>query len=134
MRRRFITVSPEETLGEARQIMRLARLRHLLVARDGFLLGLLTYRDLMEQLLDADPDGNGSIGRLHEPVSEVMIPLPYAVTPDKSLSHAASRLWQLRIGCLPVVETTDEGDRLLGLLTEADLLRAAYDPLLHNEV
>ena len=35
---------------------------------------------------------------------------------------------RLQIGCLPVVEATPEGPRLVGLLTESDLLRAAYLP------
>lgn len=126
MRREFITVEPEETLVEARQIMRVARLRHLLVARDGLLMGILTYRDLLESGLQHGPatDGDGS-----RRVAGVMAAFPHAVTPEKPLAHAASRLWQLHVGCLPVVEVTAEGERLVGLITETDLLRAAYDPL-----
>lgn len=126
MRREFITVEPGETLAEARQIMRLARLRHLLVARDGALVGILTYRDLLEALF-----GNGHDHR-SDGVSRVeaaMVAFPHYVTPEKPLAHAASRLWQLRVGCLPVVEETADGVRLVGLITETDLLRAAYDPL-----
>ena len=35
MRREFVTVSADESLLEALRIMQLARLRHLLVERDG---------------------------------------------------------------------------------------------------
>ena len=34
----------------------------------------------------------------------------------------------LKIGCLPVVEPEPGGLRLLGLVTESDLLRRAYVP------
>jgi CBS domain-containing protein len=126
MRREFVTVGPEETLEEARQIMRLARLRHLLVARDEILLGILTYRDLLESLFEPPHDGPRSTA---DRVEAAMIPFPHSVTPEKPLAYAAARLWQLRVGCLPVVEETPEGRRLVGLVTETDLLRAAYDPL-----
>ncbi len=124
MRRDFVTVAPDESLAEARQIMRLARLRHLLVVRDGVLVGVLSYRDLLELLLtDGRPPGLG------RPVEAAMAPSPTYVTPEKPLAYAASRLWQLQLGCLPVVEESEAGARLVGLITEVDLLRAAYDPL-----
>ena len=51
---------------------------------------------------------------------------PFSIVPDATLSEAASRLERLRVGCLPVVEPGEQGLRLVGLLTEMDLLRAAY--------
>ena len=34
-----------------------------------------------------------------------------------------------QLGCLPVVESSPTGPALVGVVTEADLLRVAYDPL-----
>jgi len=51
MRRNFVSADPEETLTGALQTMRMARLRHLLVTRDDRLLGILSYRELLEELL-----------------------------------------------------------------------------------
>ena len=51
---------------------------------------------------------------------------PYSIVPDATLSEAASRLELLRVGCLPVVVPAESGLQLVGLLTELDLLRAAY--------
>ena len=51
MRRDFVTVSVHDSLDEAISIMRLARLRHLAVERDGVLVGLLSYRDLQDRAL-----------------------------------------------------------------------------------
>jgi CBS domain-containing protein len=126
MRREFISIAPDESLVEARQIMRLARLRHLPVVRDGALVGLLTYRDLLEFLFADAAPGPATDGLR---VEAVMARLPHSVSPEKSLAYAASRLWQLHLGCLPVVEPDANGGRLVGLITEVDLLRAAYDPL-----
>lgn len=129
MRREFVTVSADESLLEALRIMQLARLRHLLVERDGALAGVLSYRDLQNRAIE-------QLDRSSEPletsmhaltVEEAMMDSPYVVTPDTSTQLAASRLCHLRIGCLPVVEEQPEGHRLVGILTESDLLRAAYD-------
>jgi CBS domain-containing membrane protein len=126
MRRQFISIAPDESLTEARQIMRLARLRHLPVVREGALVGLLTYRDLLEFLFAQAERASGSNGLR---VEAVMVRLPHSISPEKPLAYAASQLWHLQLGCLPVVEPDGNGGRLVGLITEVDLLRAAYDPL-----
>lgn len=129
MRRDFITISRRESLLEALQLMRLARLRHLSIESDGMLVGILSYRDIQDALL-ADADTGGP--RLAKPVAsgaraaELLADAPYSIAPDATLAEAASRLEHLRVGCLPVVEPADRGLRLVGLLTEADLLRAAF--------
>lgn len=133
MRRQFVTVAPDASLLEAHQIMRLARLRHLPVARDGMLVGVLSYRDVQEEILDQlGPEGTKTYEELLASiaVNQAMIPFPWTVTPETDLAEAATRLYRLRVGCLPVAEPSEEGPRLVGLITESDLLRAAYDPLL----
>ncbi len=127
MRRDFITVGPLASLDEARETMRLARLRHLLVTDARYLLGVLSYRELLEALLRGE-----ATPRL---VAEAMSATPYVVTPSSSLASAASRLWSLDIGCLPVVEPAEgapPAELLVGVLTVSDLLRAAYAPLLRD--
>jgi len=52
-------------------------------------------------------------------VKEVMSRPPVTIAPDASVRDAAGLMLERRIGCLPVVE---EG-RLVGMLTETDLLR-----------
>jgi acetoin utilization protein AcuB len=131
MRREFITISPDDSLLEAYRIMRLARLRHLLVARDGMLQGILSYRDLQDEAisqLGTGRNGDRDAPLRAIPVKRVMISLPYAVSPATPLAEAAIPLYRLRLGCLPVVEEESGSARLLGLLTESDLLRAAFDP------
>jgi CBS domain-containing protein len=127
MRRNFAYTEPEETLDSAFQTMRLARLRHLLVARGDRLLGILSYRNLLEALLAE---------RLAAPppdprrVEDAMTRSPSFVTPRTTLAQAADRLCRYGLGCLPVLEPPTPGSgaegRLVGVVTETDLLRAAY--------
>ncbi len=127
MRKDFITVEPHEPMLEVVQTMRLARLRHVIVAQDGALLGMVSYRDLVELLSKAPGGLEGEHG--DERIDLAMRPDLHTTTPDEALPAAASRLWHHHVGCLPVVQASPEGIQLVGLITETDLLRAAYDPL-----
>jgi acetoin utilization protein AcuB len=129
MRTEFIAVEPGEGLLTATRLMRVARLRHLLVVRKGILVGVLSNRDVLECLLEdleASPHKSRAeiVGEF--PVEGIMRSPPDTVSRDCSLQQAANQMLRLRIGCLPVVEATSEGLRLVGLVTESDLLRAAY--------
>lgn len=129
MRREFISVPAQESLLEARRTMRLARLRHLLVVDNGMLVGIVSYRDIQDEVLDR-AEGQAA-GRLLEPlrgtsVREAMVPAPYYVRPDTPADEAARRMLRLRLGCLPVCENGVGALRLVGLLAESDLLRAAW--------
>ena len=128
MRRNFITVPAGEPVESARSIMRLARLRHLLVAQDGALLGMVSYRDLQDSALSRSSGARSTPNSSTDGavIAETMVKAPYVVSPETSLSAAASRICGLGIGCLPVVETGEDGVRILGMITESDLLRAAY--------
>lgn len=128
MRRRFIALAPEDSLLEAERLMRMARVRFLPVSADGALLGGLSHRALLGATL-------ASIGRgalepwLRETrVASVMERSPGCVTPGTSLEEAAARLVDQGEGCLLVVEPGPGEARLVGVVTESDLLRAAFDP------
>jgi CBS domain-containing protein len=127
MRRNFVSADPEEMLTSALQTMRMARLRHLLVTRGDQLLGVLSYRELLEALLEeqlavSPPDPRR--------VEDAMRRSPAFVTPRTSLARAADRVCRYGLGCLPVLEPpprgSSEAGRLVGVLTETDLLRAVY--------
>ncbi|UCE85849.1 MAG: CBS domain-containing protein [Deltaproteobacteria bacterium] len=129
MRAEFVAVEPEESLLTATRLMRLARLRHLLVVRRGVLVGVVSHRDVIESLLE-DLEADRTTTRAEvlgaSPVERIMRSPPDAVSEDCSLQQAAERMLQLRIGCLPVVVGARDGPHVVGLLTESDLLRAAY--------
>ena len=131
MRTQFICMSPEDNLLEADRIMRLARVRHLPVARKGILVGVLSHRDILAasiaKLEERDP-----AERLEHlrgiSISQLMQKQPYTATAETTLVEAAQRMLRLKIGCLPVVRASLDGPELIGLVTESDLLRAAYAP------
>ena len=128
MRRRFIRVGPSTSLTDAAQTMRSARVRHLPVVDSDRLLGLISHRDLVEVWFRSDT--SKSLDQLSAelsatPVAEHMRTEPWAVTPATPLREAAGRMLRYRIGCLPVVD--EGGNRVVGLITESDLIRAAYE-------
>jgi acetoin utilization protein AcuB len=130
MRREFVTVAAEEPLLEAQRTMRLARLRHLLVVENGMLVGIVSYRDVLDEVLGraAREPGASWLEVLRAvSVREAMVAGPYCVHPDTPAIDAARRMLRLRLGCLPVCENgPGAGLRLIGLLAESDLLRAAW--------
>ncbi len=124
-------MSPEETLLEAERIMRLARIRHMPIVDDGLLVGILSHRDVVEAALPKRDQDTASRRDRHLraiPVAEVMREKPWTADPDTTLREAAERMLSFKIGCLPVVERGQDGLHLVGLVTESDLLRAAYAP------
>lgn len=130
MRRRFMTLRPEDTLLEADRLMRMARVRALPVVEDGRLEGTLCYRALIRAALAdviASAEGGAAARFLRETsVSVLMDRAPAVVTPDTALPVAVARLVEREEGCLPVVDGAGRAPRLVAILTEADLLRAAY--------
>ncbi len=132
MRRHVVTVGPGESVLEADRIMRLGRLRHLPVVQNGSLVGVLSHRDVVEAsiatLEEVSPEER--IEHLRRtPIERLLCDRrPRTVEADCSLRAAALTMLRLKIGCLPVVKPGPEGLQLVGILTESDLLRAAYVP------
>jgi acetoin utilization protein AcuB len=117
-----IAASPETTIAEALSITRSKRIRHLPVLDGDRLVGVVTDRDLR---LAMPPIWGEQQEELQEAlntrhVREVMVTNMITVPPDMPVEHAAKLLYTHRIGCLPVLD----GDRLVGILTETDVLRA----------
>jgi len=126
MRREVVTITAKETLDLTQDLMNLGRVRHLPVLEDGRVVGILSQRDLLAaaltKVLDFDPGSRRSFLRSVE-VGEVMTKDVVTVGPDTTLGEAARILVERKIGCLPVVAP---GGALVGLVTEADLLSAAF--------
>jgi CBS domain-containing protein len=131
MRRDFVSMAPDEKLLEAERIMRLGRIRHLPIVDDGELVGILSHRDLADAALSSAAEASPSerIEHLRRiPISKVMQRTLHVVEASTTLREAAVQMLRYKIGCLPVVEKDGESRRMIGLVTESDLLEAAYLP------
>ena len=127
MRRDVVSVTVGEKLDLTQDIMNLGRVRHLPVLDDEQrVIGVVSHRDLlaaaMTAVLDFDAKSRRTFLRSIE-VAEVMAKDPVTVGPRASLGEVARILVERKIGCVPVVA---ENGELLGLVTESDLLEAAY--------
>jgi CBS domain-containing protein len=126
MQREFASVRSDERLDFVEDVMALGRVRHMPVVDDGKLVGVVTQRDLLaaslSRVLDFDKQERRTFLRSVD-VREVMAGRPITVAPQATLAEAAALLLRHKIGCLPVV---GPGGEALGLVTETDLLRAAF--------
>jgi len=118
-----ITTGPDTPVLEARQLMIQKRIRHLLVAEGGKLLGIVTDRDIRLNL--PSPATSLSVWEVNYllarmTVESAMTTSVVVVSPRHDATEAASLMLDHTIGALPVVD----GGRLVGIITETDLLRA----------
>lgn len=126
MQHEFASVRSDEQLDFVDDVMALGRVRHMPVVDGTQLVGVVTQRDLLAASLSRALDFDPQVRRLFlrsVNVGEVMAKKPITVGPSTTLEQAAQLMLRHKIGCLPVV---DPGGAALGLLTETDLLRAAY--------
>jgi acetoin utilization protein AcuB len=117
-----ITASPETTLAGALEITRTHRIRHLPVAADGKLVGIISDRDLR---LAYPPVWAADHAELMDAlqtrtVGDHMIKDLITISVNAPIEEAAELMYSKRIGCLPVMD----GDTMVGILSETDLLRA----------
>lgn len=150
MTTKLITVTPDDTLSHAANLLRQYQFHHLPVVKAStaggarpILEGLLTSQDID---MAAAVGSLSSTDLLHQPwqerrVVEVMHRASLRVTPNTSVAAAAQILVERGLNSLPVVEyepVESEGAEtqpiLVGLLTRSDLLIAlarslgAYEP------
>jgi CBS domain-containing protein len=124
--RNFIHASAETSLLEVARLMGSARIRHLLVVDGGRLSGVLSYRDVQDYAFLRNPEGGGLEVLRSARAAELMRRDPITAQPSLKLRDAARRMLAHRIGCLPIVEGEPPDARVVGMLTESDLLRAAF--------
>jgi acetoin utilization protein AcuB len=118
-----ITVSPDTPVFDARQTMVKERIRHLLVIEADRLVGIVTDRDIRLNLPSQATslsmwEVNYLLAKLT--VSKVMTTSVIIIGPDQEATDAARLMLEHKIGALPVMD----GSRLIGILTETDVLRA----------
>jgi CBS domain-containing protein len=119
----IVSVSPMTPVAETRRLMREEHIRHVLVLDGPRLVGIVTDRDIRLNL--PSPATTLSVGEINYilaklTVGDVMTSLLMTIGPDHDVYEAARLMIDHKIGCLPVMED----DRVVGIITETDLLRA----------
>lgn len=125
-----IAVDPRTTLPAAYYLMKLNHVRRLPVIDDsGRVVGIVTLGDIRE----ARPKESGrlNVWEIHFlaaslEVRDFMTPAPVTVTPETPVREAAKIMLDRKIGGLPVIVD----GKLVGIVTESDLLRLIVERLL----
>jgi len=122
MTERLITITPQTTLPEAQRIMFENKIRRLPVLKSGKLVGIVTLGDIREaKASDATTLSIYELNYLMDKLTakDFMTPNPITIASDATIAEAARLMVKHKIGGLPVMED----DKLVGIITEADLCR-----------
>lgn len=113
------TIGFDQTLAQARDVMRSLNARHLPVLNGGKLVGLLSDRDisLVMQFNDVNPETLM--------VEEAYTPDPYFTAPTTPLSDVVAHMAEKKFGCAIIV---DNG-KVVGIFTETDAYKALAELL-----
>ncbi len=126
-----ITLTPEDTLGRAGDLLKQNRIHHLPVAVEGELVGIVTGSDLRNFALEKTTvNSDGDVVVTRRTVGEIMTRDVLTASPQDTLEDALLLLHRRRFGALPVVE----GRTLVGIITKADILAAFIDTLRIEEI
>lgn len=106
-----VMIPPSATVREAAAAMGEKQISCLLVGDDGMLQGILTTGDLTARVLAKGLDAE-------RPVSTVMTPSPFALSPSALVLDAMMEMSGRSIGHLPIVEN----GKAVGILTKTNLL------------
>lgn len=117
-----LTLTPEDTLDLANDVISLGRIRHIPVVDEGRLVGLLSERDLMgaatTHIFGLKQKSRSALLK-STLIKDVMKKKVITVKPDTKIADAAHLMAEKKIGCVPVVSD----GALIGLVTTTDILR-----------
>lgn len=125
-----VTVTPQTTVADARQLLSEHGFRHLPVVDGVVLVGIVSDRDVAinPRALRAAVRSH-TVGDLVDddrPVEAVMSRHPHVIEVDATLEAAARLLVSRQISALPVI---DDSRALVGIVTSVDCLLATLQPI-----
>ena len=108
-----ITLGPENTLGEAREILLRKHIHHLPIVEGRKLVGMVTSWDFFKLGMSAAESKDMRL-------KEIMTTKVATLEPDQHLGAAAEVLTQHLFHAIPIV---NEHHELLGIVTSTDIVR-----------
>ncbi len=122
-----VSVAPEDSIQQVREIMDEENIRQLPVTNAKELIGIITDRDIRSFL------GGRSLSYLDEQevavktkVATVMTDKPITLSPEDDIREAVELLPEKKVGGIPIVNL-DVG--LMGIITYVDVLRCFLEQL-----
>jgi acetoin utilization protein AcuB len=136
MKKNVITLSSKDTIRLALETMKQNRIRHIpIIKENDYLVGIITERDVKDASPSIFQRGLNE-DFLNKPIKSIMSTNLITGHPLDFVEEIAAVLIEHKIGCLPILQD----DRLVGLLTETDLLHTfvkltgADQPASHIEI
>lgn len=123
-----ISLQVDEPLINAVEATASARIRHIPILDGERLVGILSENDIKHATPSALIQGNEALYRrilTETPVSRVMRRAPITIGPDATMGRLVRLMLENKIGAVPVVE----GDKLVGIISELDVLRSYLELL-----
>ncbi len=111
MTKNLVCVSPYTTVAETSSIMIKHRLRRVLVVENNFLIGIVTYNDIPQNI------------KPQLSVKDIMTINPVTINENSDVLEAAQIMKNLNIGSLPVINNLGQA---VGIITSFDLNQLTY--------
>ena len=108
---------PSTTVVEAAKAMAKEDIGPVPVVEDGRLIGILTDRDIVVRVVAEGRDPAST--KIEEVATRDLV----TVSPDDDVNTALSRMAESQVRRIPIVE----GDRLVGIVAQADIARLGSD-------
>ena len=117
MTKKVITVTPQASMAEIREILQNHRISGVPVVEDGDLVGIISTEDLIKAL---------DVGEMDALVGDKMTPVPTVLCINDPLVLSVDYFTRFDFGRFPVV---DKKGQLVGILTQSDVTRGLLKKL-----
>lgn len=120
MQKKVITIPPDKSMMDVARLMSDKSISCVVVVDKNKPIGIVTERDLTRTIVrdrDITP----------VKVSDVMSKPLLSITPDTNIIHAARLMKEKKIRRFPILK----GEKLVGLITETDIMRAMIEIIRH---
>lgn len=122
MTKNVVSVEPDDTLAQVKEIFDNTRFHHLLVVEKNRLLGVISDRDLLRNIspfVGSMHETSRDVSTIKRRAHQIMSHHPITLAPEASLGDAVKIFQQHSISCIPIV---DEHNHPVGIISWRDLL------------